>query len=108
MLTFTIFLAIGISLYVLFPLMVQPSDRLLAVEVAGDDAISMLKTDKELYLKAIKDIDFEYASDKINEDDYKKLKNMYSLKAYDTMTKIEELEAAEQEDTDNAQGEEDE
>jgi len=110
MLTFTIFLTVVISIYVLFPLMVQPSARLLTVEVTGDEAINAMKNDKELYLKAIKDIDFEYASDKINEEDYTKLKKMYSLKAYETMEKIKELgmAAAAAEDPENEQGEGDE
>jgi hypothetical protein len=98
MLTFTIFLAVAVSLYVLFPLMVPPSARLTAAVATGDDAIGVAKTDKELYLKAIKDIDFEYASNKINEEDYNRLKKMYSLKAYEAMENIEGLEKTEGEE----------
>jgi hypothetical protein len=98
MLTFTVILAVAASIYILFPLFVPPSERLLAVAVLGDDAVSAMKTDKELYLKAIKDIDFEYASNKINEEDYNKLKMMYNKKAIEAMEKIEELESTEVEE----------
>ncbi len=91
MLTFTILFAVATSIYILFPLIVPPSERLFTVAVSEDDAVSAMQTDKELYLKAIKDIEFEYASDKISEEDYNQLKKMYSLKAYEAIEKLEEL-----------------
>ncbi len=90
--TIFIFLAVGILvfIYILLPLM-----KPVQVWVETSESRAALKEKKESYLRAIKDINFEYASAKINEEDYKELKHYYSLKAAETIKEIEEREVNE-------------
>ncbi len=50
-----------------------------------DEQIKSLETEKASFLKALKDIEFEFASNKINNDDYEKLRNHYRLKLAEVM-----------------------
>lgn len=51
------------------------------------------KSEKELYLQAIKDVDFEHAEGKLTEKDYHELRDYYKEKAIQTVQAIEAIEA---------------
>ena len=53
------------------------------------------KSEKELYMQAIKDVDFEHAEGKLNEKDYQELRDYYKEKAIQTVKVIDELESGE-------------
>ena len=62
--------------YTLFPLMAQRVAWLDEAD-AGREQYRGLEAEKRVYLKALKDIDFERASDKINVQDYEDLRAHY-------------------------------
>ncbi len=88
-----IFAAIGflILVYVLAPFM-KPRKAWLETASEEDASVALLTAKKDSYLIAIKDIDFEYTSKKINDEDYKELRNHYSLKAAEIMKKLEKMQ----------------
>ena len=90
MLTTIIFLAIitPVFIYILLPLMRQ-DDKWAVQSSRVDETLAALKEQKEACLRAIKDIEFEYASGKINEEDYRGLKEHYTLKAAELIEEIE-------------------
>jgi len=53
------------------------------------------KLQKELYYKAIKDIDFEYAEGKLSDKDHDELRSYYKEKAIKVVKEIEVLAAQE-------------
>jgi len=53
-----------------------------------DERIKSLEMEKASFLKALKDIEFELASNKINTDDYDKLRNHYRLKVAEVMKEL--------------------
>ncbi len=55
----------------------------------GDEAARELEREKESYLRALKDVDFEYASEKINGDDYARLRDHYRLKLARVLAALE-------------------
>ncbi len=55
---------------------------------ARDERIKSLEREKTSFLKALKDIEFELASNKINTDDYEKLRNHYRLKVAEVMQQL--------------------
>jgi len=83
--------------YALEPLM---QERFAWVEEESElvEEIQVLEAEKKIYLKALKDIDFEHASEKINSDDFEDLKTHYRTKVAHLMESIEELEDKERED----------
>lgn len=58
----------------------------------GNKRLETKKSEKELYLQAIKDVDFEHAEGKLSEKDYHELRDYYKEKAIQTLKVIEELE----------------
>ncbi|WP_457575060.1 hypothetical protein [Desulfolithobacter sp.] len=54
-----------------------------------------LEAEKESYLRAMKDIEFEHASSKINDQDYQELRRHYGAGAARTIRRLEELENTE-------------
>ena len=93
MIAITIFTAVGflILAYILAPFM-KPMQAWLQTSSEEDESIASLKAKKDSFLRAIKDIDFEYASKKINDEDYRDLKNHYSLKAAEIIKKLEKMQ----------------
>ncbi len=87
------FVIVGLAalFYTLEPLM---HERFAWVEEESEleEEIRVLEAEKKIYLKALKDIDFEHASEKINLDDYEDLKVHYRTKVAYLMDSIEELE----------------
>ncbi len=55
-----------------------------------DERLKSLEMEKASFLKALKDIEFEFASNKINSDDYEKLRNYYRLKVAEVMKQLGE------------------
>ncbi|WP_456385263.1 hypothetical protein [Desulfolithobacter sp.] len=56
------------------------------------DARRALETEKQSYLRAIKDIEFEHASNKINDQDYQELRRHYGAGAARSIQRLENLE----------------
>ena len=88
-----IFAAIGflVLAYILAPFM-KPAKAWVSTSSEADASIASLRAKKDSYLKAIKDIDFEYASNKVNDEDYSELKNYYSLKAAEIIRELEKMQ----------------
>ena len=61
-----------------------------------------LVQEKESYLRAIKDIEFEHASRKINDQDYEALREDYGRKVAECLHKLEEADAEEEESHEDA------
>ena len=53
------------------------------------------KSEKELYMQAIKDVDFEHAEGKLTEKDYHELRDYYKEKAIQSAKAIDNLESGE-------------
>ena len=83
-------ISVGILYYVLTPLLgrkvswVDPEDP-------DDERMRELELTKKINLKALKDIEFELASGKVNDEDYLDLKDHYSRKVSRIMSLIEDL-----------------
>lgn len=58
------------------------------------EARRALEAEKQSYLRAMKDIEFEHASSKINDQDYQELRRYYGAGAARTIQRLEELEDA--------------
>jgi hypothetical protein len=84
-----IIITVLITTYSLAPLW-HPKGRWLVDDVHGEDRRA-LEAEKESYLWAMKDIEFEHASNKINNQDYARLKKHYGAKAAKTISDIEKL-----------------
>ncbi len=87
--TFFILIMVCVSAYFLFPLL-RSEERWLADEDHGATRRS-LEAEKESYLRAMKDIEFEHASNKINDSDYADLKQHYGALAAKSIRAIELL-----------------
>ena len=99
------FVIVGLAalFYTLEPLM---HEKFAWVEEESEieEEMRTLEAEKKIYLKALKDIDFEHASEKINLDDYEDLKVHYRTKVAYLMDSIEELELElEEEEGEDAQ-----
>jgi hypothetical protein len=70
----------------------------LWLEVPREDAsvsvreMKIIREEKESYLKAIKDVDYEYALGKLSNEDYEELRDFYVKRAALIMSAFEELE----------------
>ena len=99
------FVIVGLAalLYTLEPLV---HEKLVWVEEESelDEEILELEAEKKLYLKALKDIDFEFASMKINRPDYEDLRDHYRAIVAGLM---EDLEIVRAENDENYNGDED-
>ncbi len=86
---FFILITASIAAYSLAPLLRRQQRWLVAVE-AGTTR-KALEAEKTSYLRAMKDIEFEHASNKINDQDYADLRNHYGAKAAKVIRDLEEL-----------------
>ena len=94
LIVFILIISIIISLYILFPMVkkflmnnkieLNPSD--------SDPEHKNLLMEKDQLLNEIKDIDLDYGLEKLGENDYKKLRQKYRLKAAQVIKKIEDYE----------------
>ena len=57
-----------------------------------DQRKNALHREKKIYLRALKDIEFEHASDKMNQSDYDDLRSHYQLKYSEVMAVMDDLE----------------
>ena len=80
----------GALSYVIIPLLGRKVSWVDA-EDPDDERIRELNLEKRINLKALKDIEFEFASGKINEEDYQELKGHYLRKVSKVMGRIEDL-----------------
>jgi len=97
----------GVLYYVLTPLLGRRVGWVEA-EDPDDERMRELKLTKKINLKALKDIEFELASGKINDEDYTELKEHYSRKVSRIMGLIENFTGEEEELDEDEDGEEDE
>ncbi len=86
---FFILISASIAAYSLAPLL-RRQQRWLAVVEPGTTR-KALEAEKMSYLRAMKDIEFEHASNKINDQDYADLRNHYGAKAAKIIRDLEEL-----------------
>ncbi len=86
---FFMLIMICVSAYFLSPLL-GPAERWLT-DVDYGAARRALEAEKESYLRAMKDIEFEHASNKINDSDYADLKLHYGAQAAKAIRAIELL-----------------
>ncbi|MCK5351128.1 hypothetical protein KAJ77_01040, partial [bacterium] len=80
----------GALSYVIIPLLGRKVSWVDA-EDPDDERMRELELEKKINLKALKDIEFELASGKINEEDYQELKGHYQGKVSRVMGRIEDL-----------------
>lgn len=59
-----------------------------------DSKLNRLKSTKDSYYTAIKDVDFEYAEGKLSEKDYNELRGYYKEKAIITIKEMEKIKAS--------------
>ncbi len=87
-----ILVALGALLYVISPFITRTAAPL----TDGPDRVAELR---ELYAlrdvtyETLRDLEFDYHSEKIGEDDYNDLSNRFKREAIDFVTRIESLEA---------------
>ncbi|HHK60589.1 MAG TPA: hypothetical protein ENJ73_02550 [Desulfobacterales bacterium] len=89
MITVFVVIAVATALFCLAPLR-RPAQRWLA-DTDPDAARRRLEAEKESFLRAIKDVEFEHASGKINSQDYERLKRFYTMRAAEAMAELDKL-----------------
>ena len=62
------------------------------VTSSSNKKLDLLKSQKEIYYQAIKDVDFENAEGKLTDKDYHELRDYYKEKAIQTVKEIDALE----------------
>jgi len=90
---FFILITASIVAYSLAPLLRREERWLAAVEPGTTR--NALEAEKMSYLRAMKDIEFEHASNKINDQDYADLRKHYGVKAAKIIRDLEQLGDAE-------------
>ncbi len=86
---FFILITASIVAYSLAPLL-RPAESWLAAVEPGT-VKKALEAEKTSYLRAMKDIEFEHASNKINDQDYAELRNHYGAKAAKVIRDLEQM-----------------
>ncbi|MCF6187156.1 MAG: hypothetical protein L3J49_06725 [Desulfobulbaceae bacterium] len=86
---FFILITASIVAYSLAPLLRREERWLAAVE--SGTTRKALEAEKTSYLRAMKDIEFEHASNKINDQDYAELRKHYGAKAAKIIRDLEQL-----------------
>lgn len=84
-------ISIVISLFIVYPLLrkyLWDNEIELKSPFADPNYTSLLR-EKDLILNEIKDIDLDYGLEKLNEKDYKELRQIYRIKAADIIKKID-------------------
>jgi len=84
-------ISIVISLFIVYPLLrkyLWDNEIELKSPFADPNYTSLLR-EKDLILNEIKDIDLDYGLEKLNENDYKELRQIYRIKAADIIKKID-------------------
>ncbi len=92
MITAFAIISLAVALFCLAPLR-RPQQRWLADTDPGASR-RRLEAEKESFLRAIKDVEFEHASGKINAQDYEQLKRFYTMRAAATMAELDRLDPA--------------
>lgn len=77
--------------YVLWPLRQERREWAGEVKIL-DKEKRVLDREKRVYLKALKDIEFEHASDKMNLHDFSSLSRHYQQKVVEILAKLEDLD----------------
>ncbi len=88
--TIFFFIAAILLVYTFLPLL----GRREALVEAGEDVrrrIQALELEKRNYLRAIKDVEFERATGKLDDGDYEELREFYTRKAAETLRALERL-----------------
>lgn len=86
---FFILITACVVAYSLSPLL-RPEEQWLTGVDAGARRRA-LEAEKQSYLRAMKDVEFEHASNKINDEDYAGLRRHYGAKAAKTIRALEQL-----------------
>ena len=84
-------ISIVISLFIVYPVLrkyLWDNEIELKSPFADPNYTSLLR-EKDLILNEIKDIDLDYGLEKLNENDYKELRQIYRIKAADIIKKID-------------------
>jgi hypothetical protein len=92
--------AVLAGVYTISPLL-RPKEEWITVGDEGKVRQSLLQ-EKESYLRAIKDIEFEHASRKINDRDYETLREDYKRKVAESLHRLEELDGEREESLEKA------
>jgi hypothetical protein len=87
-------ISVALLIYTLKPLL-QPTESLQLEIDAHQRQLEALRQEKKNNLKAIKDIDFELATNKISADDHEELKTLYSLKVAEAIDAEQRLQEEE-------------
>ena len=66
-----------------------------------DQQRAILDREKKIFLRALKDVEFEHASDKMSQADYDDLRSHYQHKVSEIMAAIDDLESRSQESADD-------
>jgi hypothetical protein len=84
-------ISIVISIFIIYPLLRKYlwNNELELKEPFADPKYTNLLREKDLILNEIKDIDLDYGLEKLNENDYKELRQKYRIKAAEIIKKIE-------------------
>ena len=92
---FFVLAAILAGAYTIAPLL-RPKEAWQTSGSENQERQSVLQ-EKESYLRAIKDIEFEHASRKINDSDYKTLREDYGRKVAESLRRLEKIDGEEEE-----------
>jgi glycyl-tRNA synthetase alpha subunit len=92
----SVFLFVCVLGYILTPLF---QERMAWVGEVDDLDLqwNALQREKKIYLRALKDVEFEHASNKMNQADYDDLKSHYQQKVSEVIAEMDDLESEHEE-----------
>jgi hypothetical protein len=80
----------GIAVFVSTPLLQARTGRLFKDQFAEAPMHHLLSRKDSIYM-AIKDLEFDYSTGKLSEEDYQELREKFALEASDVLREIDEL-----------------
>ena len=87
----SVFLFVCVLGYILTPLFQEKMAWVGEVNDI-DQRWNALQREKKIYLRALKDVEFEHASDKMNQADYDDLRSHYQQKFSEVIAEMDDLE----------------
>jgi rubrerythrin len=86
----TVLLAIGTLLFIGYPLFKKELPEGSFEEGLADDESEKLLSEKDSTLAALKELDFDYETGKLDDEDYHNLRDKYRAKALSLLKEIDE------------------
>jgi len=101
----TLVLTIAAFIFIIYPFF---RHKLASTDPSGDEILDELRSERDTTYSMLKELEFDYQSGILTEDDYKDLEARYKRKAISTLRQLDEAARSDNSDADSASEDEDE